>query len=106
MKKVYNKLIRDKTPEIIRADNHSASTRVLDKKELLKKLVEESQEVLESENRDDMIKELSDVQEVMMAIYKTFDIECGDVTKRARKRREERGAFESRIFLESTETNN
>ena len=50
-----------------------------------------------------MVKELSDVQEVLTAIYKAFDIARGDVTKMARKRRKERGAFTKKIFLERTE---
>lgn len=43
--KTYNKLVRDKIPDIIKADNRRPNFRILDedeyKKELNKKLVEE-----------------------------------------------------------------
>lgn len=46
-KKVYNKLVRDKIPEIIAADGKQAKTRILNKQdyldELIKKLAEEYQ---------------------------------------------------------------
>ena len=48
MRVTYNKLVRDRVPEIIRQDGHHAVTRVLDDEgflaELLAKLVEEAQE--------------------------------------------------------------
>lgn len=103
----YNKLVRDNIPDIIRSNGERPVTRKLSateyKKELLKKLQEEAKEVFEAKGKLETVKELSDVQEVLAAIYKAFDIACGDVTKMARKRRKERGAFTKKIFLERTE---
>ena len=53
MKKIFhNKLIRDKIPEFIKADNEKYETKVLDdnefETELRKKLLEEAKEVVES----------------------------------------------------------
>ena len=52
--KVYNKLVRDKIPEIILKDNELPSTRILSDeeyiKELNRKLQEEVNEYLEAEN--------------------------------------------------------
>jgi predicted house-cleaning noncanonical NTP pyrophosphatase (MazG superfamily) len=107
MKKVYNKLVRDNIPEIIKADGHKFKTRKLKiteyKKTLLEKLLEESKEVVESQNRDELIKELADVQEVLSSIYEANKIHCSEVTKVARKRREKRGGFKKKIFLEYVE---
>ncbi len=103
----YHKLVRDNIPDIIRSNGERPVTRKLSaieyKKELLKKLQEEAKEVFEAKGKQEMVKELSDVQEVLTAIYKAFDIARGDVTKMARKRRKERGAFTKKIFLERTE---
>lgn len=66
----FNKLVRDKIPEIIKNNNETPITRILSdeeyKIELEKKLYEEYQEVLESsgENR---LEELADMLEVMIA---------------------------------------
>ena len=42
--KVYNKLVRDKIPEIINADNRRAITRILDNDEYIKELNTKLQE--------------------------------------------------------------
>jgi predicted house-cleaning noncanonical NTP pyrophosphatase (MazG superfamily) len=48
MRVTYNKLVRDRIPEIIEADGHHAFTRILDDQDyraaLLAKLVEEARE--------------------------------------------------------------
>ena len=104
----YNKLIRDKIPEIIVADDKKANTRVLSaeeyKSELLKKLLEEAAEVLEvKENKKDMTKEIGDVMEVMDSIVKEYDLDVEEIIMLKEKRREERGGFDKRLFLESVE---
>jgi len=103
--KRYNKLVRDRIPEIITLDGYKPKTRKLKtaeyKKELLNKLVEEIKEVKRAPNKEELIDELADVQEILNAIYGAFKIECGDVTKTARKKRIKRGAFKNKIFLES-----
>ena len=63
--KIYNKLVRDKIPEIINSDNGVAITRTLHDVEYLnelnKKLQEEVKEYLEADN----IEELADIVEVI-----------------------------------------
>jgi len=105
-KKTYNKLVRDNIPEIVQENGGIPQVRKLKKAEFQKKLLEKlTEEVLEvaqaADNKKDLIKELGDVQEVMTAIYRSFGVECGDVTKTARKRRKERGAFDKQLLLES-----
>ena len=59
--KVFNKLVRDKIPEIIASKGEYAKTRILDndeyKKELDKKLLEEVNEYM----TDDNVEELADI---------------------------------------------
>ena len=56
MKKKYNKLVRDKIPEIIERNNETPHVRILNneefKIELEKKLYEEYKEVLSSEKEE------------------------------------------------------
>lgn len=101
--KVFNKLVRDKIPQIIESNNEKCQTRILDNDEYLQelntKLREELNEYLESGD----IEELADMEEVMRAIldakgctYEEFDtIRDQKVIKR--------GAFKDRIFLISTD---
>ena len=101
------KLVRDRIPEIIKKNGERPRTRVLRmaeyKSELKKKLIEESHELIKAKTKEELIEELSDIQEVMTAIYDACDIKCGDVTSYARKKRKERGGFKKRIFLEKVD---
>lgn len=71
---IFNKLVRDKIPEIILADNRQPVTRILDdvefKSELEKKLLEEYREVLATTDSDDRVEELADMIEVFSALVR------------------------------------
>jgi len=61
-RKIYNKLIRDKIPEVIKSKGGVPKTFILDNKkfrEALKaKLTEEAQELLEAQSAEDVLNEL------------------------------------------------
>jgi len=110
MKKVYNKLIRDRIPEIIEKSGVGYETRVLSdveyKEELLKKIVEEAQEVLESEgDKRSLTKEVGDVIEVINYIIKAFELDEHEIELLREERKEDRGGFDKKLFLEYTEDN-
>lgn len=100
---MYNKLVRDKIPEIIENNGEKPITRVLSEeeyeKELEKKLNEEYQEVLNACG-DDRIEELADMLEVMISLAKLDNKGLDDIIKAAQKKREKRGGFDKRIYLE------
>ena len=79
--KEYNKLVRDKIPEIIKDNGEEPIIRVLDdieyKEELLKKLYEEYTEVIESKTKQETLEECSDVLEVLIALleYNGYTLE-------------------------------
>lgn len=104
MEKIYNKLVRDNIPDIIRRDNAEAITRILNDDEyweyLLKKDSEELEEVREATSLDERKKELADKLEVIraMANYNGFSI--SDIISEADKKRQRNGGFEKRILLE------
>ncbi|MEK7657705.1 MAG: nucleoside triphosphate pyrophosphohydrolase [Patescibacteria group bacterium] len=106
MVKIYNKLVRDKIPEIIENDGEKPKIRILDneeyKKELKKKLVEEVQEVVLTGNNNDLLKEIGDILEVIEAMEKAFDLNKNQILKTKEERKQERGGFEKKIFLEET----
>lgn len=98
--KEYNKLVRDKIPEIIEEDNKKAITRILEeteyKKELDCKLQEELREYLE----DGEVEELADVVEVIYGILNLKHITIEEFEKIRKDKVQKRGAFKQRIFLE------
>jgi len=104
----YNKLVRDRIPEIIKNDGQIPKTRIMDDKEyrseLLKKIVEEAQEVAATEgNKKELIKELGDVLEVVDAIAMANGLDGHEIARVKNDRRSSRGGFEKRIFLESAD---
>ena len=106
MRKEYNKLVRDRIPEIIHADGLSLETRVLPEQEynraLLAKLVEEANEAAVASSAD-LPKELADVYEVLDAILSTVGLDPGTVRELQNQRRLERGGFQERLLLLWTE---
>ena len=103
MERVYNKLVRDNIPNIIKAKGETPVTRILDdatyKSELEKKLYEEYNEVLESSG-DDRAEELADMLEIIRALAKLENKSLQDVINIADDKNIKRGAFEEKIFLE------
>lgn len=95
----YDKLVRDKIPQIISDQGKKAIFRVASKSEtqeyLEKKLREELDEYLES--RD--IGELVDIYEVLIALADAQGISWFSLNERVNRKRVEAGAFDNRIIL-------
>ncbi len=95
----YNKLVRDKIPEIIKADGKECETRVLDDKEYLlslnKKLDEELREYYETKSID----ELADMVEVIFARVGQYGMSIQEFERLRLFKREKRGGFDQKLFL-------
>ncbi len=107
MEQVYNKLVRDRIPEIIERNGEKPIISVLNddeyKKALEKKLYEEYNEVINSFGND-RIEELADMIEVIRALTKLEGKTLADVIGVADEKSEKRGAFEKKIFLKKVLT--
>lgn len=106
MEKIYNKLVRDNIPDIIRSDNETPVTRILTEaeyeRELYRKLAEECKEVYRAEDSDEACKELADVLEVIRAIANIKGKSLEDIIKLAEDKRNKRGGFSKRVYLEKS----
>lgn len=102
----YKKLVRDNITDIIQKNGEKPITKILNdeeyKLELEKKLLEECQEVINS-NGDARIEELADVLEVMLALVKIENKTLDDIIKVCVDKRQKRGAFNKKIYLEGIE---
>lgn len=103
MERIYNKLVRDKIPNIIKEKKETPVVKILDdyeyKEALEKKLYEEYQEVIEASG-EDRVEELADMLEIIKALAKLENKTLDDVIEIANKKVDKRGAFEEKIFLE------
>lgn len=114
MKKIYNKLVRDKMIDIYKYDVENKvsasdySIRYMEREETLErlkdKLLEEAQEVFEAYGNEDkthLKEEIADVIEVIDAILFHNDISLSEVLAIRDAKKEKKGGFEKGLFLES-----
>ena len=98
--KRYDKLVRDKIPEIIKADGKHCKTRVLSESEMQKYLLSKlKEEVTELENQPNA-EEIADIMEVLMALAIELGSSMEQVEQVRLRKHTERGGFEKRILLE------
>ena len=97
MTKKYNKLIRDKIPEIIEADGKSCVVEVASKEEYVQRLVEKLKEEVEEFVETPCIEELADVLEVVHSIEHATD--WGSLILAQLDKRCQRGGFRKRLIL-------
>lgn len=104
---IFNKLVRDKIPEIIAKQGKKVTFRVLqddEKEQALKdKLIEEVQELINAETREQVIEEMADIQEVLIALRSKYKIRLVEVQTVGVNKHAKRGGFENGYFLESVE---
>ncbi|TAN68885.1 phosphoribosyl-ATP pyrophosphohydrolase [Paraclostridium sordellii 8483] len=100
--KVYDKLVRDRIPEIIEASGNKCEIEVVSDEVALeylyKKLNEEVGELLEDKNLD----EIADCLEVLFAIGAKYGYSEQDILGKRNEKRLNRGGFEDNLLLKST----
>ncbi len=103
MERVYNKLVRDNIPEIIKSKVEKPVTRILNddeyKKSLEEKLFEEYKEVIEATGTN-RLEELADLLEVTKSLAEAENSSLEHIIELANEKRKKRGGFEKKIFLE------
>lgn len=102
MRQTYNKLVRDRIPEIIQAAGREYAVEIMKEEEfhqaLRAKLVEEAQEAAAATDAN-LVTELADLCEVMDALMAVYRIDRETVLKEQQRRQIERGGFSRRIKL-------
>jgi predicted house-cleaning noncanonical NTP pyrophosphatase (MazG superfamily) len=107
MTKIFHKkLIRDKIPEIIKNSGNTYQIRTLNdlefEVELKRKLIEESVEVSKA-SKEELIEELADVLEVIYGLVDFNKINLEDIENKRKIKKEKRGGFDKKIFLDWSE---
>ena len=115
---IYNKIVRDNIPKIIKEKHEKAIVKyrvITDKKELIKalcdKMIEEVNELAKTLDETDLeyMSELCDVHDILNEIDTISIDNAEDARKLHAVRRDKvgkRGRFENHIFLESVEYEN
>ena len=106
MLKIYNKLVRDRIPEIIEASGNTCITEILSDEEYLKMIDAKFDEELAEYHKDQNIEELADLLELIYtaAIARGYTLE--ELESVRAEKAKKRGGFENKIFLiDVTEVN-
>lgn len=98
-KLVYNKLVRDKIPVIIKQAGKKATIDILSDKEYIKKLDEKLIEEFEEYQQSKEIEELADIVEVIYAILAVKGVSIQEFEKIRKEKEYKRGAFKEKILL-------
>lgn len=100
---VYNKLVRDRIPEIIEQSGKKCTTEILDDKEyviaLKKKLREELAEYEEAETNETAIEELADMLEIIHSLVRVHGTDMNQLEAVRKEKALKRGAFREKVFL-------
>ncbi len=101
---IYNKLVRDKIPDIIRACGEEPRVRVLEDAEYIDCLEAKLDEEVGEYHKDKNADELADILEVLFALGAHLGVSEVELLALRNEKRQKRGGFSKRIFLMSKET--
>jgi predicted house-cleaning noncanonical NTP pyrophosphatase (MazG superfamily) len=104
MEKIYyNKLCRDKVPEIIAGKGFECEVREVDhdeyKREIIRKVFEEASGVSNHSGRDSLLKELADLSVTIDAVKKEFGISKEELDLAVERSIDEKGGYEDMLYL-------
>ncbi len=104
MEKIYyNKLCRDKIPEIIKAKGFDCHVRIVDhdeyKREIVRKVFEEASGVSNHADHGHMVAEIADLIITLEAVKKEFGVTEEEVATAVAKSLAEKGAYDERYYL-------
>ena len=107
MKRASGKLVRDKVPAIMLLNGVVPRVRRLNDEEYLcalrDKAVEEAQELVAAQNREQILSELGDLSEVTQTLCRAYGFTTEELEATRQRKRQERGGFEGKFFLESAD---
>lgn len=101
--KVYNKLVRDKIPQVIEEDGRRCETSIVSKEQLLPLLEEKLKEEVNEFMQDRNLEELADIMEVVFGLAENLGYSEEDLLKKREEKKEERGGFKEGVFLKTVE---
>ena len=103
MVKSYNKLVRDKIPEIIEESGKKCKTEILSDERYLEMLDRKLDEELLEYHKDQNLEELADLLEVIYAAAEARGYTLDELEAARAEKAEARGGFERKILLVEVE---
>jgi predicted house-cleaning noncanonical NTP pyrophosphatase (MazG superfamily) len=106
-KYVFDKLVRDKQVEIFNNRKIVSTFKVLsaqEKEHYLKlKLIEEAEEIFLAKDREELIEEIADIQEVLESLKNSMAICDKEIEEKALSKQNLKGSFDIGIYIKHIE---
>lgn len=104
MEKIYyNKLCRDRIPDIVASKGFECEVREVDhdefKREITRKVFEEASGVSNHSGKESLLKELADLMITVDALKKEYGITDAEVKTAVEKSIDEKGGYEDMLYL-------
>jgi predicted house-cleaning noncanonical NTP pyrophosphatase (MazG superfamily) len=100
---VYNKLVRDRIPELIKKEKKKCKAEVLSDADYLVALYRKLEEELAEYRANPSIEELADLLEALRATALARGYSLEELERVRAEKEASRGAFQNRLFLRYTE---
>ena len=105
---LFDKLVRDKSIKTLEDQGAIVHLKNLKKdKDFLEavsqKIVEELNEVFESETKEELISELADLEDILDIFKKLIKVAPEEIAAAKKEKNKERGGFEKRIYVQYAE---
>lgn len=98
---IYNKLVRDKIPGIIKASGKTCEMEILSDEEYLRMIDKKLDEELAEYHQEQNIEELADLLEVLYATAKARGYSIEELEHVRVEKEKVRGGFDKKILLKS-----
>ncbi len=99
----YDKLVRDKIPQVLDAKGIKSVTRTVEGEEYFARLVAKLKEEVEEFAKDVNEEEIADIMEVLNAVISVKGFSRERIEEIRTKKLAERGGFSEKIILEQTQ---
>ena len=95
----YNKLVRDRIPELIKESGRASTSRILSKEEYFNALLDKIVEEIEEYRSSGLEEEIADVYEALDCLVEFKEYEPMHIDYLKLIRKEARGSFRERVLL-------
>ena len=100
---LYNKLVRDRIPEIIELSGRTCTIEYLSDDDYLRMLETKLDEELAEYHQDQSIEELADLLEVIRAVVIARGSSLEELERIRKEKAQKRGGFEKKILLKEVQ---
>lgn len=104
----FEKLVRDKIVDQIVSTGNKPNWKVLSDSEYIQKLkdkiIEESQEIPRTDDKEEVVKELADIQEIIDNLLETLNISKEKFVEIQKAKNDKSGSFKKRHYIDDVET--